>query len=190
MTEVDSTSPTVNNPSAWIAAVRDYERQHGRDAWSYQELSDARTAVLDPYYSVKPATGWLRSMISLYLDYYPVILLIIVVICGCLAWNYSRRKYWGSVLLVNLIWFVLMWVALVPVQPATYPIVVVKYQGTPLREGNGLSYPVVVREQARINLAAGVEARLLAERTNGWVQVQLSDGTVGWMPTETVYLVQ
>lgn len=190
MTGMESTPSNVNNSSAWIAVLRDYERQHGRDAWSYQELNEARTAVLDPYYSVKTATGWVRSLASLYLDYYPLLILFFLIICGSLVWHYTKQKRWGSVLLVNLIWFVLMWIVLLPVQPATNPMVVVKYQGTQLREGNGLSYPVVVREQARINLAAGVEAQLLAERNNGWVQMQLTDGTVGWAPTEAVYLIR
>ncbi|HQR06807.1 MAG TPA: SH3 domain-containing protein [Gemmatales bacterium] len=190
MNELESSPPAVNNPSAWIAVLRDYERQHGRDGWSYQELSEARAAVLDPYYSVKAASGWQRTLVSLYLDYYLVILLMIVVTCGSLAWNYSRGQRWGSVLVVNLIWFALMCMALLPIQPGTYPTAVVKYQATLLREGNGLSYPVLVRDQSRIALAAGVEARLLAERSNGWVQIQLSDGSVGWVPTEVVYLVR
>ena len=59
-----------------------------------------------------------------------------------------------------------------------------------LREGNGLSYPAVVRDQLRITLSTGVEALLLAERDNGWVQIQLADGTVGWTPTESVYLLR
>lgn len=190
MAEMESTPSVANNPSAWIAVLHNYEHQHGRDAWSYQELSDARTAVLDPYYPVKPASGWMRSLVLLYLDYYPLILLVITIVCGMLAWNYSNRKQWGSVLAINLIWFLLMWMALQPMQRATQSMAVVKYQGTQLREGNGFTYPVVARDQARINLAAGVEATLLAESSNGWVQVKLTDGSVGWVPTDSVYLVR
>ena len=189
MTEVESTPPAANNPSAWIAVLRDYERRHGRDAWSYQELSDARAAVLDPNFTVKARPAWLYSLMFLYFQFYPVLLLILFVTSCWLAWKYSIGKRWGTVLFVNLLWFVLMWMSLLPLQPNTDPAAVVKYQGTSLREGNGLSYPAVVRDQTRIYLAAGVEARLLAERSNGWVQVQLADGTVGWMPTEAVYLL-
>lgn len=191
MTRTDSIPPAISNPSAWVAVLRDYESQHGRDAWSYQELSEARKAVLDPYYSTKAASAWQRSLVMLYLDYYPLLLLMMVLICGGMAWNYSRHNRWGKALLVNLIWFLLMWLALMPVQPATEPVAVVKYQGLLLHEGNGQSYPVVARgDQGRISLAAGVEARLISERTNGWVQIRLSDGKIGWVPTETVYLVR
>ena len=188
---VESPVPTAaNNPAAWIAVLRNYENQHGRDAWSYQELADARTAVLDPHYSVKALPGWLHDLTVVYLRYYPVLLLILFVIGLRLAWNRSKTHRWGSQLFCLLSWIVLMWLALLPMMTETRPAAVLKYQGTVLREGNGLSYPVVVRDNARISLAAGVEVLVLAERNNGWVQLQLAGGTVGWAPTESVYLVR
>ena len=181
---------TANNSAAWIAILRDYERQHGRDAWSFQELSEARAAVLDPYYSGKALPGWLHNLTILYLQYYPVLFMAIFVIGAWLTWKAAASHRWGNGLFANMLWFVLMWMLLLPFQPDAQPWTVLKYQGTLLREGNGLSYPVIVRDRSRINLAAGVEARLLAERSNGWVQIQLSDGSVGWVPTTAVYVVR
>lgn len=180
----------TSNPSAWIAVLRDYESRLGRDAWSYQELCNARSSVLDPYYSVPPASGWMKSLFSIYLNIYPLVFCLIVILCGCLAGYHAWRNNWGTVLFVCLMWFFLMWMLLLPVQPQSTPIAVVKLQGTQMREGNGVSYPVVMRDKALLKLAAGVEARLLAERSNGWVQLQLPDGTVGWTPADSVYLVR
>jgi uncharacterized protein YgiM (DUF1202 family) len=188
---VESPSLTAaNNPAAWIAVLRDYENQHGRDAWSYQELADARTAVLDPHYSVKTLPGWLHDLTVVYLRYYPVLLLIIFVIGLRLVWKRSQSYRWGSQLFWLLSWFILMWLVLLPVMTETRPGGVLKSQGTVLREGNGLSYPMVTRDNARISLAAGVEVLVLAKRSNGWVQIQLADGTVGWAPTDSVYLLR
>ena len=187
---VESPTPAAaNNPAAWIAALRDYENQHGRDDWSYQELADARAAVLDPHYRVKAAPGWLQGLTVAYLRYYPILLLIIFFIGLHMVWKYSESHRWGNQLFCLLSWFVLMWLALLPVMTDTRLGAVLKYQGTLLREGNGLSYPTVVRDHSRISLAAGVEVLVLAERNNGWVQLQLVDGTVGWVPTESVYLL-
>ncbi|MBX9627085.1 MAG: hypothetical protein K2X82_25005, partial [Gemmataceae bacterium] len=60
------------------------------------------------------------------------------------------------------------------------PVVVVSAD-TPLRAGNGDSYP------ARLDrpLPRGVEARELARR-GGWVQVELAGGAVGWLPDRSV----
>lgn len=183
-------SKAANSPAAWIAVLRDYENQHGRDAWSYQELTDARTAVLDPHFSVKAVPGWLHEITIVYLRFYPVLLLIIFVIGLRMAWIRVESHRWGKQLFCLLSWFILMWLVLLPVMTDTRPAAVLKYQGTLLRQGNGLSYPAVVRDNARISLAAGVEVLVLAERNNGWVQIQLADGTVGWAATESVYLLR
>ncbi|MFT3881252.1 MAG: SH3 domain-containing protein [Gemmatales bacterium] len=183
-------APEENHPSAWIAVLRDYERQWGRDAWSYQELSEARAGVFDPYFAVKASSGWLYQLSLLYFSYYPVLFAAVSILCGWIAWRYYRRNQWGSVLMVNLLWFLLLWTALLPVQPTSAPAAVIKLQGVPLREGNGLTYQETRRGSTRLTLAAGVEADLLAEAQNGWVKIELADGTAGWVPTDAVYLVR
>jgi len=190
LTGAESPVQPANNPAAWIAVLRDYENQHGRDAWSYQELCEARAAVLDPHYSVKAAPGWMHDFTIIYLQYYPVILLIVFVLGIRLAWTRSKDNRWSNQLACLLSWFVVMWLLLLPLMPETRPAAVLKHQGAILREGNGLSYAAVVHDNRRINLAPGVEALVLAERNNGWVQLRLSDGTIGWVPTESIYLVR
>ena len=96
---VESPTPAAaNNPSAWIAMLRDYENQHRRDDWSYQELAEARAAVLDPRYSVKAVPGWLHDLTVVYLRYYPVLLLIIFFIGLHMVWKYSESHRWGCLL--------------------------------------------------------------------------------------------
>ncbi len=56
-------------------------------------------------------------------------------------------------------------------------LVVVAADGVLLRKGNGKTYPA--RFPAALN--RGVEARLLFER-DGWLQVELAAGEVGWIP--------
>lgn len=63
--------------------------------------------------------------------------------------------------------------------------VVTVARDTPLRTGNSSEYPLRL-DQA---LPAGVELRRLAER-GGWVQVQLTGGPVGWVPRDSVTLVE
>lgn len=57
------------------------------------------------------------------------------------------------------------------------PLVVLKEDRVLVRGGNGNRYPA--RSETPLN--RGVEARLLYER-NGWLQIELGDGTLGWVP--------
>jgi hypothetical protein len=54
-----------------------------------------------------------------------------------------------------------------------------------LRTGNSTEYPK--RMEGR--LPAGVEVRVLTER-GGWRQIELADGTVGWVPTGRLVKVE
>ncbi len=58
-----------------------------------------------------------------------------------------------------------------------HPVVVISRE-VPLRKGNGPSYPA--REGSAV-LRPGVEAGLLFRR-DGWLQIELSGGEVGWVP--------
>ena len=178
-----------SSPAAWIAVLRDYEQKHGRDVWSYQELCEARTAVLDPYYSAKSPPAWLYTINLLYLRYYPVLFLIVLLGGLSLIWQRITKRNASKTLLFIAGWFLLMWMMLMPIEPRGQTAAVLKSQSM-LREGNGASYPLVTREGTPLLLAAGVEAQLLAERSNGWAQLKLTDGTVGWVPTDTVYLAR
>ena len=63
------------------------------------------------------------------------------------------------------------------------PLAVVAEDGVLLRKGDGLAYPP--RYETPLN--KGVEARRLFER-DGWVQIELSGGEVGWAPREDVLI--
>lgn len=64
------------------------------------------------------------------------------------------------------------------------PLVIVKVD-IELRKGNGPSYPLRFAQR----LPRGVEARELTRR-GGWVQVELADGAVGWLPEAAVLNVR
>jgi hypothetical protein len=63
------------------------------------------------------------------------------------------------------------------------PVVVVAVDDVPVHSGDGRLYPI--RYPNHLN--RGVEGRLLAIN-NRWVQIELSDGSVGWVPAEKVLI--
>jgi len=63
------------------------------------------------------------------------------------------------------------------------PLVVISDDGVLLRKGDGPNYPP--RYDTPLN--KGVEARRLFER-DGWVQVELSGGEVGWAPRDRLLI--
>jgi tetratricopeptide (TPR) repeat protein len=63
------------------------------------------------------------------------------------------------------------------------PLAVLSEDGVLLRKGDGLTYPA--RYETPLN--KGAEARRLSER-NGWVQVELSGGEVGWVRRDCVLI--
>jgi hypothetical protein len=62
-----------------------------------------------------------------------------------------------------------------------HPLVVIAKDGVLLRRGNGSAFPP--RYTQPVN--RGVEARRLFER-DGWVQIELSGGEIGWVPRDAV----
>jgi hypothetical protein len=101
-------------------------------------------------------------------------------------WLMVRRLRWllgGWVMLfgAGLLTFLLGQVAHgVGVEDA-HPLVVIAEDGVLLRKGDGLAFPP--RYDTVVN--RGVEARQLFER-DGWVQIELAAGEVGWVPREYV----
>jgi hypothetical protein len=68
------------------------------------------------------------------------------------------------------------------------PWAVVREDGVWVRRGNGLSYPAVEAGGNPVALPRGYEVRVMALRPNGWVQIQLRDATVGWVPLSSLLL--
>jgi hypothetical protein len=66
---------------------------------------------------------------------------------------------------------------------AEHPLVVISRDQTELRWGNGNAYPARYPKAAR----RGVEARCLYER-KGWLQIELADGSLGWIPCEAALI--
>jgi hypothetical protein len=65
------------------------------------------------------------------------------------------------------------------------PWVLIAREGI-LRSGNAALFPPVCGE---VPVPAGIEARCIRQR-GGWMQLQLADGTRGWLPQENIWLLQ
>jgi hypothetical protein len=68
-------------------------------------------------------------------------------------------------------------------EQALHPLVILNVDKVPLRRGNGPLYPP--RFESSLN--RGVEASLQFERGQ-WLQIELADGAVGWVPRAAVLL--
>ncbi len=71
---------------------------------------------------------------------------------------------------------------------ARQPLAVVAADGVTLRKGNGDSYAAHEIHMIPLRLNRGVEARVLGARPNGWLQIELADGRVGWAPRHQLLL--
>jgi len=70
-------------------------------------------------------------------------------------------------------------------QDLAHPVVVIAKDQIKLRRGNGYRYPPA--DETPLN--RGVEARWLLSR-GGWLQIELADGKVGWIPGADALLDQ
>jgi hypothetical protein len=148
-----------------------------------RNLAEARRRVLflegsglgRPAEDLRP--GWLpnapRSLFAL-------AVLAYILLCACLTrWCLVRHGRWlvaaGCALVVGLLPAGLLVLDL-QMQSAR-PVVVIAANGVLLRKGNGQAFPP--RFDTPLN--RGVEASLLYRR-DGWFQIELSGGEVGWVP--------
>lgn len=175
--------------AGWIACLHQYELEHGRDAWSWTELSHARAQVLDPYFGSARLHEWAVSSWSIVLHVVPLIMLLITLACCLLCYRYWIQKHWTTCILVVVLWFLTLWSLLIIQEPASIPIAVIQQPGLDMRQGNGLSYEICRWNDQPVKLAEGVEARWIAERDNGWVKIALQQGLTGWVPRDGVLVV-
>jgi tetratricopeptide (TPR) repeat protein len=121
-------------------------------------------------------------------------LVIAAGICYVLAWAcltrwlMVRRGRWLTVGLIALLVAALLSAGLVvrtqeERDEEAHPLVVIDRDGVLLRRGNSPAFPP--RYDTPVN--RGVEARRLFER-DGWVQIELAGGEIGWVPREAVLM--
>jgi hypothetical protein len=164
-----------------ILAYRRALREQPRDDALLENLADARSRVVDS--PGHESVAGLRSMS-------PFWFLIVATggyVCAWLAlcvWISAPHSWlWlvGSVLLLASVA-----IAAFPFLSSLFddrrPISVIAEDGVALRRGNGLSYEPVEHAGQLVWLNRGVEARVRAARPNGWVQLELENGVIGWAP--------
>jgi hypothetical protein len=97
-----------------------------------------------------------------------------------IGWRYRGRKLiLGSILVIVLGTGGLGSACWELTSDRLWPAGVVCSEGTVLREGNGPSFPAVRSQR----LPPGCEFRVL-QHTGSWQQIELCDGTVGWIPEQ------
>ncbi len=154
-------------------------------------LSEAREQVVYPDNTVfgRPALLATRPFLPGWLNNCLLAAAALLYAAGCTMVArllMVRRWRWlvgGTVALLAaglLTWFLGQYARTLAAEDA-HPLVVIAEDGVLLRKGDGLAFPP--RYDTVVN--RGVEARLLFER-DGWVQIELSGGEVGWVLGEYV----
>lgn len=174
---------------AWIATLHDYEQRYGRDSWSLGQLEQARASVVDPRWCKSSQPAWWIDLYRWYLDYH-FLLYLLLTLLGCIAccWCYFRRRLRLCCVLA-LAWLALGVTGWCLISPPHSPLVVIKQPALAVRIGNGITYPPLLVNGEPVLLGAGVEAKYRTERTNGWVQIELKDNILGWVPKDAVYII-
>jgi tetratricopeptide (TPR) repeat protein len=99
------------------------------------------------------------------------------------GWRQGRKRLFSISLAAALSAFLVMstigYSVWLQHQSSRHPLLVLSQDAVVLRRGNGASYPP--RLDARLN--KGVEARLLFRRGD-WLQIELTGGQIGWIPTD------
>lgn len=175
---------------AWIVSLHAYERSNGRDQWSWNELTQARASVNDPLWSQPAVSAWWKELYTTYLQYVPLFFLMLTLlgisVCG---WCYAQGRR-RTFLLAVICWLGLAISSWYLIHPLHAALVVIKQPAVLLRTGNGITYAPVTIDGQVVQLAAGVEAEYLSERDNGWVQLELKNKILGWVPKDAVYIMK
>ena len=179
-------SPSLSNPlPARIAGLHRDLALNPSDSTLYAVLEDARDRVAYPSPDWRPHDGawppWLAWPNMAWLTV-GSILVSLGLLRRAMA---TRRRGWLAVAMAG------MFLGSLPVVGAALawrerarneetPVVVLS-RDTELRRGNGDAYP----PRLAAPLPAGAEVRRLFER-QGWLQVELVNGVVGWVPVQTI----
>jgi hypothetical protein len=159
-----------------------------RDRYLQQNLAEARSRVAFREGSMlgRPAEEDALRWLPLPGNGWLFVLVILAYAAGCAAitrWWMRRRR---SMLLAGLAFLALAAGACVLLYRvdgarAGQPIVVIAADGVQLRKGDGVLFPP--RYETLLN--RGVEARLLYRR-DGWLQIELAGGEIGWVAASEV----
>jgi hypothetical protein len=158
-----------------------------RDPDLLRGLGEAREHVAYPRSSTfahPPAdvgVPWLPALHSLWL-FALAAALYAAAWLGLTRWRMTRRPRVlvmsaGGFVAALAVTLVLLLMARQEGERAAHPLVVIAEDRVPLRKGNSLAFP----PRYDTPLPRGAEARLLFER-DGWLQIELSGGEVGWVP--------
>jgi hypothetical protein len=180
-----------------ILAFRRGLRMAPYDAGLHQSLDKARALVV--YKEEEPLGRPMPERRLPWLPPYPVEGLIVVVFVLFSGFCISVTRWWmmrrGRMLAVAA---VCLLAASLPATLLTWllidadrrhraeteqTLVVIKDDGVRLRKGDSLQYPP--RYETPVN--RGVEARLVHQR-DGWVQIELAGGAIGWVPRRYVLI--
>jgi hypothetical protein len=177
----------------WGAALLAYRRAElllPQDHRVRENLAEARSRVAENTLALYPQAPWWRELLrfsgwSAFLAH----LLACLVLLRC--W---QRAVWprASLMLIILGWAVgALWLTGVLLDEAenAQPWVVVLTE-TPLRQGNGPSYPPQEKLGKPIFLRPGVEGRGILRKRNGWVFMELAGGLRGWVPEKALGFVK
>jgi hypothetical protein len=176
-----------NLPEA-ILAYRRAERLIPNDARLRANLAEARRAVVDaPTGREATSSSWAPQLsrpfqVRLAFGCY----LAAWIALGFSLLQSARWPYLGGLALLLVAIGLGLAVYGVEARDRERPVVIVTGDGVALRRGNGVSYPLVEVNGVAVKLNRGVEGRVRATRPNGWVQLALDNGLVGWVPGDLV----
>jgi uncharacterized protein YgiM (DUF1202 family) len=187
----DETARPAPETALRIQAIRGFELLHGRTEATWNALSQARLQVRDSIYPPTQLPLWLDHAYRILLSWqFPIFILILGggSIVALHLWRGCRIRH-GSIvppLSWAAAWFLMLACLLLAIHPDPRPQAVVATDATPLRLGNGISYSVQLYHDTPIRLAAGLEVLIRTSRDNGWTQIELPDGRLGWVPTSAL----
>jgi len=171
-----------------ILAYRRAARVLPRSKDLQQNLAEARRLVIDPPgTNSRPWHEWMPPLNTQ--EQY-----LVALACWLLGWCLAiLRLYRESRLITVAAWtFIVLALLLAATAWASEydqvlrPIGVVREDAVPLRTGNGNAYPPLQDRNGPVRVNRGVEIRVLHERPNGWLRVELANGLVGWLPRSAV----
>jgi hypothetical protein len=169
-------------------AIRAYRRADQllyRDARVQANLAEARSLVVDAprdrgwQLSTRPEENWISAA---------VVYLLAWVALACWLQRPTRRRLLLAVVLFASFLGVFALVVRESLQARRQPFAVVADAEVLLRRGNGDSYAPVMAADTRVRVLRGTEVTVRTSRANGWLQVELPSGVVGWLPRDAVLL--